>query len=58
MAKKICIIAGIIAVAAMAAAAVAFFLIEKTDLFDKWDLDFEDDFDDDDYSFLGLGDDE
>ena len=56
MAKKICIIAGIITVAAMAAAAVAFFLIEKTNLLDKWDLDFEDEFDDDDYSFLGLGD--
>lgn len=55
MAKKICIIAGIIAVAAMAAAAVAFFLIEKTNLLDKWDLDFDDEFDDD-YSFLGFDD--
>lgn len=43
MTKKIVIISGIIAIAAMAAAAVAYFLLGKTDLFDKWDLDIDDD---------------
>lgn len=43
MTKKIVIIAGIIAIAAMAAAAVAYFLLGKTELLDKWDLDIEDD---------------
>ncbi len=57
MTKKICIIAGIIAIAAMAAAAVAYFLIEKTNLLDKWDLDFNDS-DEDDYGFIGFDDDD
>ena len=43
MTKKIVIISGIIAIAAMAAAAVAYYLLGKTDLFDKWDLDIDDD---------------
>lgn len=43
MTKKIVIISGIIAIAAMAAAAVAYFLLGKTQLFDKWDLDIDDD---------------
>ncbi len=43
MSKKIVIIAGIITIAAMAAAAVAYFLLGKTELLDKWDLDIEDD---------------
>ena len=43
MPKKIVIISGIIAIAAMAAAAVAYFLLGKTELFDKWDLDIDDD---------------
>ncbi|MCM1164811.1 MAG: hypothetical protein NC299_01755 [Lachnospiraceae bacterium] len=43
MTKKICIISGIIAIAAMAAAAVAYFLLGKTELLDKWDLDIDDD---------------
>lgn len=43
MTKKIVIISGIIAIAAMAAAAVAYFLLGKTELLDKWDLDIEDD---------------
>lgn len=34
MTKTICIIAGIISLAALAAAAVAFFLLKKTDLAD------------------------
>lgn len=55
MTKKICIIAGIITIAAMAAAAVAYFLVGKTNLLDKWDLDF-DDFDEDDYGFIGFDD--
>lgn len=54
MSKTTCIIAGIIAIAALAAAAVAIFLIEKTNVLDKWDLDLEDEFDDD-YFSLGLG---
>lgn len=53
MAKKICIIAGIIAIAAMAAAAVAYFLIGKTNLLDQWDFDFDDE---DDYGFIGFDD--
>ena len=48
MTKKFVIIAGIIALAALAAAGVAFFLIGKTNLFDKWKLDeLEDDLFDD-----------
>ncbi|MBD5383474.1 MAG: hypothetical protein OSJ43_02425 [Oscillospiraceae bacterium] len=43
MTKKIVIISGIIAIAAMAAAAVAYFLLGKTELLDKWDLDIDDD---------------
>ena len=43
MTKKIVIISGIIAIAAMAAAAVAYFLLGRTELFDKWDLDIDDD---------------
>lgn len=43
MTKKIVIISSIIAIAAMAAAAVAYFLLGKTELFDKWDLDIDDD---------------
>ncbi len=42
MTKKIVIISGIIAIAAMAAAAVAYFLLGKTELLDKWDLDIDD----------------
>ena len=48
MTKKFVIISGIIAIAALAAAAVAYFLVGKTNLLDKWELDFGDDeFDDD-----------
>lgn len=43
MTKKIVIISGIIAIAAMAAAAVAYFLLGKTELLDKWDHDIDDD---------------
>lgn len=43
MTKKIVIISGIIAIAAMAAAAVAYFLLGKTEMLDKWDLDIDDD---------------
>ncbi|MDE7400395.1 MAG: hypothetical protein K2N06_12855 [Oscillospiraceae bacterium] len=42
MTKKIVIISGIIALAAVAAAAVAYFLLGKTDIFDKWNLDIDD----------------
>lgn len=42
MTKKVVIISGIIALAAVAAAAVAYFLLGKTDLFDKWNLDIDD----------------
>lgn len=56
MTKKFCIISGIIALAALAAAAVAYFLIGKTNLLDKWDLDFDDPDDDDDYGFIGFDD--
>lgn len=41
MTKKFVIIAGIITIAALAAAAVAYFLTKKTDLIDE--LDFEED---------------
>lgn len=54
MAKKIVLISGIIAIAAMAAAAVAYFLIGKTNLLDKWNLDLDDD---DDYGFIGFDED-
>ncbi|MDE7229940.1 MAG: hypothetical protein K2N56_05615 [Oscillospiraceae bacterium] len=43
MAKKLVLISGIITIAAMAAAAVAYFLVGKTNLFDKWELDIDDD---------------
>lgn len=43
MAKKLVIISGIITIAAMAAAAIAYFLIGKTNLLDKWELDLDDD---------------
>lgn len=43
MTKKVVIISGIIALAAIAAAAVAYFLLGKTDVFDKWNLDIDDD---------------
>lgn len=43
MAKKLALISGIIAIAAMAAAAVAYILVGKTNLLDKWELDLEDD---------------
>lgn len=42
MTKKVVIISGIIALAAVAAAAVAYFLLGKTDIFDKWNLDIDD----------------
>lgn len=42
MTKKVVIISGIIALAAVAAAAVAYFLLGKTDVFDKWNLDIDD----------------
>ena len=42
MAKKFVLISGIITIAGMAAAAVAYFLLGKTDLFDKWELDIDD----------------
>lgn len=42
MTKKVVIISGIIALAAIAAAAVAYFLLGKTDVFDKWNLDIDD----------------
>ena len=43
MIKKIALISGIITIASLAAAAVAFFLVGKTNLLDKWELDLEDD---------------
>lgn len=43
MGKKFALISGIIAIAAMAAAAVAYFLVGRTNLLDNWELDFEDD---------------
>ena len=48
MGKKLALISGIIAIAAMAAAAVAYFLVGRTNLLDNWELDFEDD---DDFLF-------
>lgn len=42
MTKKVVIISGIIALAAVTAAAVAYFLLGKTDVFDKWNLDIDD----------------
>lgn len=42
MTKKVVIISGIIAIAALAAAAVAYFLLGKTELLDKWELDIDD----------------
>lgn len=43
MSKKFVLISGIITIAAMAAAAVAYFLIGKTNLLDNWELDLDDD---------------
>lgn len=43
MSKKFVIISGIIALAALAAAAVAFFLLNKTDVIESLDLDDDDD---------------
>lgn len=48
MTKKMVMIAGIITLAALTAGAVAFFLLGKTQLFDKWDLNICDCNDDDD----------
>lgn len=42
MSKKFIIIAGIVALAALAAAAVAFFLLRKSDVLEDLDLDDED----------------
>lgn len=42
MSKKFIIIAGIVALAALAAAAVAFFLLRKGDILEDLDLDDED----------------
>lgn len=42
MSKKFIIIAGIVALAALAAAAVAFFLLHKSDVLEDLDLDDED----------------
>ncbi|MCH5205755.1 MAG: hypothetical protein J1F09_02305 [Oscillospiraceae bacterium] len=48
MTKKLVIISGIITLAALAAAAVAYFLLGKTNVFDQWNLDvLDDDFDED-----------
>lgn len=43
MAKKFVLISGIITIAAAAAAVVAYLLVGKTNLLDKWELDLEDD---------------
>ena len=43
MSKKFVIISGIIALAALAAAAVAYFLLNKTDVIESLDLDDDDD---------------
>lgn len=43
MAKKFAIISGIITIAAAVAALVAYLLVGKTNLLDKWELDLEDD---------------
>ncbi len=43
MTKKLVIISGIIALAALAAAAVAYFLANKTNLIDDCSDDFDDD---------------
>ena len=42
MAKKLFLMSGVITIAAMTAAAVTFFLVGKTNLLDKWELDLED----------------
>lgn len=42
MSKKFVIISGIIALAALAAAAVAFFLLKKTDVIESLELDDDD----------------
>lgn len=42
MSKKLVIISGIITLAALAAAAVAFFLLRKTDVIECLDLDIDD----------------
>ena len=43
MSKKLVIISGIITLAALAAAAVAFFLLKRTDLMECLEIDDEDD---------------
>ena len=43
MSKKLVIISGIITLAALAAAAVAFFLLRMADVIEALDLDFDDD---------------
>ena len=43
MAKKFVLISGIITIAAAVAAVVAYLLVGKTNLLDKWELDLEDD---------------
>lgn len=43
MSKKFVIISGIIALAALAAAAVAYFLLNKTDVIESLELDDDDD---------------
>lgn len=42
MSKKFIIIAGIVALAALAAAAVAFFLLRKPEVLEELDIDDED----------------
>ncbi|MGN0650523.1 MAG: hypothetical protein ACI4KM_08815 [Oscillospiraceae bacterium] len=42
MTKKLVIIAGIITIAALAAAAVAYFLTRKTDIMEELDFDEDD----------------
>ena len=44
MSKKLVIISGIITLAALAAAAVAFFLLRKTDVMESLDIDEDDEF--------------
>ena len=42
MTKRFVLISGIITIAAMVAGAVALFLVGKTNLLDKWELDLDD----------------
>ena len=44
MSKKLVIISGIITLAALAAAAVAFLLLRKTDVMESLDIDEDDEF--------------